>query len=88
MAHGNDEEKSLPISWPFAFAGLCLTVALVWFCLGFAIKDRKLPEPAVTTGPTELAGHYTVFWGFLVLGAVSVAFGIVFNMLRDRRRDQ
>lgn len=87
MAHGNDKNKNLPISWPFTFAGLCLTIALVWFCLGFAIEDRKLPEPFEATGPTELAGHYTVFWIFLLIGAISVGFGIVYNMLRDRHRD-
>jgi hypothetical protein len=87
MAHGHDDnERPLSISWPFTFAGLCLTIALSWFCLGFAIGDRKLPEPAVVEGPTKLAGHYTVFWGLLLVGAISIAFGIIVNMTRDRRR--
>ena len=87
MAHGqHDNEQSLPISWPFTLAGLCLTFALVWFCLGFAIADRKLPAPAVTTGPTKLPAHYQLFWLALLLGAISVIIGIVFNMTRDRRR--
>ncbi len=87
MAHGHyDNEESLSISWPFTFAGLCLVFALVWFCLGFALEDRKLPPPAVTTGPTSLPGHYTLFWLALLIGAVSVVVGIVFNMTRDRRR--
>ncbi len=87
MAHGHyDNEESLSISWPFTFAGLCLTFALVWFCLGFALEDRKLPPPDVATGPTSLPGHYTLFWLALLIGAVSVIFGIVFNMTRDHRR--
>ncbi len=87
MAHGHDDDRNLSITWPFSFAGLCLLVALVWFCLGFAIKDRKLPEPAVTTGPTELPGHLSVFWILLLVGAVSVAFGLVVNLTRARRRE-
>lgn len=87
MGHGNhDNEKGLSVTWPFTFAGLCLTAALSWFCLGFAIADRKLPPPAEVTGPTELKGHYTLFWAFLVIGAVSVAVGIVVNMTRASRR--
>ncbi len=87
MAHGHDDNaRGLSISWPFTFAGLCLTVALSWGCLGFALADRKLPEPAKSEGPTKLAGHYPVFWGLLLLGAVSIAFGIIVNMTRDRRR--
>lgn len=88
MAHeSHDTDKKLSISWPFTFAGLCLTAALVWFCLGFAIEDRKLPEPAVTTGPTELKGHYTYFWLLLLIGAVFVIGGIVVNLMRERQRD-
>ena len=87
MAHGHDDnERGLSISWPFTFAGLCLTIALAWFCLGFAIADRKLPAPAVSEGPTKLAGHYPVFWVLLLAGALSIAFGIIVNMTRDRRR--
>jgi hypothetical protein len=85
MAHGNDNEKNLPITWPFTFAGLCLTIALSWFCLGFAIKDRKLPAPLESEGPTKLAGHYPVFWVLLIVGAISVVVGIAYNMTRDRR---
>jgi hypothetical protein len=89
MAHGHDDnDHDLPKSWPFTFAGLCLTVALVWFCLGFAIKDRKLPEGFEQEGPTELAGHFPVFWGLLALGALSVIVGIVMNMVRENRRNR
>lgn len=87
MGHGNhDNEKDLPISWPFTFAGFCLMFALIWFCLGFAIEDRKLPAPEVATGPTELKWHFPLFWILLLVGAVSVAVGIVINMARSRRR--
>ena len=87
MAHANhDNDKVLPIRWPFTFAGFCLIFALVWFCLGFAIEDRKLPPPAKVTGPTELKWHYQLFWIALLIGAVSVALGIAYNMTRDRRR--
>ena len=88
MAHGHDDNQSnLSITWPFTFAGLCLTLALSWFCLGFAIADRKpIDESIEITGPIKLAGHYPVFWGLLILGAISVAFGIIVNLSRERRR--
>jgi hypothetical protein len=87
MAHGHDDnERSLSISWPFTFAGLCLTLALSWFCLGFAIADRKPIGEAEVEGPIKLAGHYQGFWGLLILGAISIAFGIVVNLSRERRR--
>lgn len=87
MAHGhNDNERGLPISWPFTFAGLCLTLALSWFCLGFAINDRKPIGEAEVEGPTKLAGHYPVFWALLVIGAISVILGLIVNMTRDRQR--
>ena len=87
MGHGDqDNEKGLSISWPFTFAGFCLTAALVWFCLGFALEDRKLPDPAKVEGPTELKYHYQVFWLLLIVGAVLVGFGIATNMARKNRR--
>ena len=87
MAHGHDDnERPLPITWPFTFAGLCLTLALSWFCLGFAIADRKPIGATKVEGPTKLAGQYSGFWLLLVIGALSVAFGIIVNMTRDRRR--
>jgi hypothetical protein len=87
MAQGHDEnERPLAISWPFTFAGLCLTIALSWFCLGFALGDRKPVAGAKVEGPIELAGHYKGFWLLLILGAISIAFGIIVNMTRDRQR--
>jgi hypothetical protein len=87
MAHGHDEnERGLSITWPFTFAGLCLTLALSWFCLGFAIADRKPIGEAEVEGPIKLAGHYPVFWVLLLIGAVSVTLGIVVNLTRERSR--
>jgi hypothetical protein len=86
MAQGHDNEQDLSITWPFTFAGLCLLFALCWFCLGFALEDRKLPPPAETTGPTSLPAHYTAFWIALLIGAVSVILGIAYNVSRDARR--
>lgn len=87
MAHGhNENERGLSITWPFTFAGLCLTLALSWFCLGFAIADRKPIGEAEVEGPIKLAGHYPVFWTLLLVGAISVAFGIAVNLTRERKR--
>jgi len=86
MGHEDqDNEKGLSISWPFTFAGFCLTAALAWFCLGFALEDRKLPDNS-QTGPTGLQYHYQVFWLLLIVGAVFVGFGIATNMARKSRR--
>jgi hypothetical protein len=87
MAHANhEEERDLPQVWPFSLAGVLLIVALSWFCLGFAIADRKpIDTSAKVEGPIKLAHHYTVFWGLLAAGLALVILGTVINMVRRRR---
>ncbi len=87
MSSHKGERNDLSISWPFTTAALALAAALSWFCLGFAIHDRKpIEEDAVVEGPIKLAGHYPVFWALLLVGALLVVFGIVVNLGRARKR--
>lgn len=71
-----DEYSDLPITWPFRFAGLCLIIALIWFCIGFAAEDVG----------EKVWGHYDVFQAFLLIGVVSVIGGAAFNLATARRR--
>ena len=58
MAHsGMDYPKDLPATWPFRAAGTVFIAAMVWFCMGFAIKD---------TGE-ELSNHMPVFWILILI---------------------
>jgi membrane protein DedA with SNARE-associated domain len=75
VAHDHDEDD-LPQTWPFTLAGLCLLVALSWFCLGFALEDVQKTLPA----------HYTLFWWLLLAGVILVIGGAAYNITRDRRR--
>lgn len=87
MAHGSSAPKNLSISWPFTFAGLLVLVGLVYFCLGFAIHDRKpVDEKQVVEGPIELAGHYTVFWVTILAAIIIGIAGYVINYNRAKRR--
>lgn len=74
--HQKDEYAGLPITWPFRFAGLCLLLALVWYCAGFATEDIG----------EELWGHYDVFKALLLIGVVSVVGGAAFNLAMARRQ--
>lgn len=87
MAQHNSERNDLSVSWPFTAAGLAITLALAWFCLGFAIHDRKPIDDSIeVTGPIELKGHYQVFWILILVAAVLIIGGIAFNRQRARRR--
>lgn len=87
MSSHNGERNNLSISWPFTAAGLAVTVGLVYFCLGFAIHDRKpIDESIEVEGPIKLAGHYTVFWVSLLVAAALIVGGIIVNQGRARRR--
>lgn len=76
MASGGDRYKDLPATWPFRAAGTIFILAMVWFCLGFAIKD---------TGD-ELSGHMEIFRLLIAAGVVFVIGGAIFNIQRERRR--
>lgn len=87
MAHHKGERDDLSVSWPFTTAGFAVALALAWFCLGFAIHDRKPIEGAEPPeGPVELAGHYPVFWSLLGIAALLIISGIVINLGRTKRR--
>lgn len=86
-SHQSDDD--LPITWPFVFGGLLLSAAMVWFCLGFALRDAATTDAADAAAGElvhhTLAGHYPVFW-LLLLGALaSCVVGAAFNMSRTRR---
>ena len=77
MAHSDaGYPKDLPATWPFRVAGTVLIAAMVWFCMGFAIKD---------TGD-ELSNHMPVFWSLILVTVVFVVGGAAFNINRERRR--
>ncbi len=87
MAHGTSESEKLSITWPFRVAGLSLLVSLVYFCLGFAIHDRKpLDEKTEVSGPIVLRGHYEVFRYGIYLAILLCIGGYVFNYIRAKKR--
>jgi hypothetical protein len=75
MAHEKNDDD-LPQVWPFTLAGLLIVVAIIWFCLGFAVHDA---------GQT-LWAHYTVFWVCLLIALVLIIGGGIWNTLQSRRR--
>lgn len=76
MASSHDDERGLPATWPFTFAGLLLLLGLSWFCLGFAMED--LGE--------ELAGHYPAFFTLVGTAVALILGGTVVNLTREHRR--
>ena len=74
MAHAKNDDD-LPQVWPFTLAGLLITVAIIWFCLGFAVHDAG----------KELWAHYTVWWVCLFLALALIIGGGIWNTLRSRR---
>jgi len=87
MAHHTGEKKDLSVSWPFTFGALLITLALVWFCLGFALHDRKpIDEKAKISGPTELPHHMPIFWYTLLAAFLFIVGGAIFNVMRRQQR--
>lgn len=78
MAHSGSgsAHQDLPATWPFRLAGTLTIIAMVWFCLGFAIKDMG----------EELSGHMPVFYYLLLAAALLCIGGGAFNVTRERRR--
>lgn len=78
MAHSGSDSayQDLPATWPFRLAGTLTIIAMVWFCLGFAIEDMG----------EKLSGHMPVFWLLLLAAALLTLGGGVFNVSRERRR--
>lgn len=87
MAQGTSSSNNLSVTWPFRFAGLLLLISLVYFCLGFAIHDRKpLDDTIEVSGPTELKYHYDIFkWGIVAAIVLCIA-GYIFNYVRAKKR--
>ncbi len=87
MAHGSSQPKNLSITWPFTFAALVAVFSLVWFCLGFAIHDRKpIDDSYEVSGPVELKWHYEIFQYGLYAALLICIGGYVFNHLRAKKR--
>lgn len=77
MAHGSDSAyQGLPVTWPFRLAGTLTIVAMVYFCLGFAIKDMG----------EELWHHLGVFYTLLLIAAVLCIAGGIYNLAQERRQ--
>lgn len=76
MGHSSAGHQDLPATWPFRAAGTILIVAMVWFCLGFAVQDME----------ETLDGHMPVFWLLVLASVLFVAGGAFFNIARERRR--
>lgn len=76
MASHHDDEKDLPHVWPFTFAAVLITVALCWFCAGFALHDVG----------ADLTGHYEVFLALLGTAFVLIVGGATVNLTRESRR--
>lgn len=84
-SHTNDDD--LPMTWPFTLAGLCLLLALTWFCLGFAYHDSanlvgpggEKPDPEKT-----LPAHFQLFWGLLIAGVLFCLAGVGLNRSKIR----
>ncbi|MGD9694659.1 MAG: hypothetical protein AB7V42_03245 [Thermoleophilia bacterium] len=74
--HGDGGPSDLPATWPFRLAGTIFIIAMVWFCLGFAIHDLG----------NTLDGHMGVFKWLMIVAAVLVVGGTIFNIDRERRR--
>ncbi len=75
MAHAMDDDD-LPQVWPFSLAGVFIVVAIIWFLLGFAFHDAG----------AKLPGQYVVWWICLLIAAVLIVGGGIWNTLRSRRR--
>ena len=87
MAHHTGEKNDLSVSWPFTLGALFVTAALVWFCLGFALHDRKsIDENIKVEGPTSLPKHLPIFWYLLLAAAVLIVGGAIFNVMRRQKR--
>ncbi len=71
-----EEDDDLPITWPFRFAGLCLLLALAYFCAGFAVEDLAY----------HIWGHMDVTYGLLYVGLAALVLGAVYNIYREQRR--
>lgn len=76
MAANHESEKDLPITWPFTFAGLLITLSLSWFCLGFAIRDLGDHLPA----------FYGVFFAGIVAAVVLVIGAAAYNLSNEAAR--
>jgi hypothetical protein len=76
MAHDDRDDEGIPQVWPFTLAGVFIIAGLVWFQLGFAFEDVG----------RELWSHYGVFWFCLLVAAILIIGGGIWNTLRSRRR--
>lgn len=74
--HDEATKDDIPITWPFRFAGLCLILALAYFCAGFAVEDLEY----------HLWGHLEVFRALLYVGVAAVVIGGAFNIYRELQR--
>jgi len=78
-----ENERDLPITWPFTTAAVLVLAALVWFCGHFAVRDPQATPP--TTG---FVHAFPIFWGLISGAAFLIVCGAAYNIWRERRRRQ
>ena len=74
----HEDEKDLPLVWPFLLSGVLILVALCYFCLGFAIKDVGDKLPA----------HFTVFWVLIAVAGVMIIVTAIYNISNEYARQR
>jgi hypothetical protein len=76
-----EDERDLPVTWPFTVAAVLVVAALIWFCGHFAVRDPQ------ATPPTSGFPHpFAVFWGLILAAVFLIVCGGAFNVVRERRR--
>jgi drug/metabolite transporter (DMT)-like permease len=77
----HEEEKDLPLVWPFLLAGVLVLLALAWFCLGFAIRDLPEPHP-------DLPAFWGLFFAAIAVAAVMSVVAAISNLSNEYARQK
>jgi Na+-driven multidrug efflux pump len=75
-----ENEKGLPITWPFTVAAVAVMVGLVLFCGNYAIRDPQHDPPKA-----GISGFWTIFTVLIVGALVLVVAGAAYNIWRSHK---